>query len=216
MGICGRKKRRFKAKLFVILSIFFVLFVLVFIYFEMVVNPMVLRIAQAEIDSVATTAISDAIFEVVNDENIDYNDIVNISYDESGAITSITSNMEKMNYLARQLSTKAQILLDNLGDLGVKIALGAFTGLEALAAIGPKVDVKMTPIGSVITTFNSSFDSAGINQTKHSIYVDVNTSVNIVLPTSSKKMTFLTSAIICESIIIGKVPNVYVNGINLT
>lgn len=182
----------------------------------MVVNPMVLRIAQAEVDSVATTAISDAIFEVVNDENIDYNDIVNISYDESGAITSITSNMEKMNYLARQLSTKAQILLDNLGDLGVKIALGAFTGLEALAAIGPKVDVKMTPIGSVITTFNSSFDSAGINQTKHSIYVDVNTSVNIVLPTSSKKMTFLTSAIICESIIIGKVPNVYVNGINLT
>ena len=216
MGICGRKKRRFKAKLFVILSIFFVVFVLVFIYFEMVVNPMVLRIAQAEVDSVATTAISDAIFEVVNDENIDYNDIVNISYDESGAITSITSNMEKMNYLARQLSTKAQILLDNLGDLGVKIALGAFTGLEALAAIGPKVDVKMTPIGSVITTFNSSFDSAGINQTKHSIYVDVNTSVNIVLPTSSKKMTFLTSAIICESIIIGKVPNVYVNGINLT
>lgn len=216
MGICGRKKRRFKAKLFVILSIFFVVFVLVFIYFEMVVNPMVLRIAQAEVDSVATTAISDAIFEVVNDENIDYNDIVNISYDESGAITSITSNMEKMNYLARQLSTKAQILLDNLGDLGVKIAIGAFTGLEALAAIGPKVDVKMTPIGSVITTFNSSFDSAGINQTKHSIYVDVNTSVNIVLPTSSKKMTFLTSAIICESIIIGKVPNVYVNGINLT
>ena len=195
------------------MSFFFAFFVLAVVYLELVINPMVLRLAEAEVDSVATTMISDAIFEVVNESGYNYDDLVNISYDSTGSIVAITSNIEKMNHLARELSTRSQILLDEMGDLGVKVALGAFTGFESLASIGPKISLKMTPIGSVITNFNSNFVSAGINQTKHSIFVDINTSVNIVLPTSNKKMAFVTSAIICESIIIGKVPNVYLNGV---
>ena len=204
-----RCKRKLRTKFFVSLFVVFFVVVILFVYIELVVNPMVLRLAEAEVDSVATTVISDAIFDVVTKEGVGYSDLVNITYDSDGKITSIVSNMEKMNYLARELSTKSQIYLDNMGDLGVKVAIGAFTGMESLSTFGPKVNVRMTPIGSVITSFNSNFISAGINQTRHSIYVDVKTVISVILPTSSKKIDFLTSALLCENIIVGDVPTVY-------
>lgn len=123
--------------------------------------------------------------------------------------------MEKINYLARELSTKAQILLDQMGGAGVKVALGAFTGLDVFTQFGPDVTLRMMPIGSVITSFTSTFESAGINQTKHSIFIDVNTSISVILPTSSKRLHFVTSALVCESIIVGKVPIVYLDNSNL-
>ena len=175
---------------------------------------MVLRIAEAEIDSVATTRISDAIFDVVNQNGVDYSDLVKISYDSDGNVSSIISNMEKMNFLSRELSTKSQILLDQMGELGVKISLGAFTGFASPSYFGPKINIIMTPIGSVVSKFNSSFLSAGINQTRHSIYVDVDTVISVILPTSSKKIKFVTSALVCENIIVGKVPSVYLQGVN--
>lgn len=206
------KLKKIKTKFFI--SLFSILFivVLLFLYMELVVNPMVLNIAYAKVDSLATTAISDAIFNVVNQSGTNYDDLVNITYDNENNISSITANMEKINFLARELSTKAQIYLDNIGQCGVEIPLGAFTGLEALSQVGPDISLRMTPIGSVITTFNTTFDSAGINQTRHSIFVDVNTVISVILPTSSQKITFVTSALVCESIIVGKVPDVYLQG----
>lgn len=179
-----------------------------FIYIEVVVNPIILNIAEAQIDSLGTTAVSDAIFEVINDENVNYNDLVTITYDHDNSVSSIVANMEKLNHLAREVSTKAQILLDEIADKSVKINLGAFTGLEAFAQYGPKINLSLMPIGSVITTFDSIFETAGINQTKHSIYVDVNTIISVVLPTSTKKITFVTSALVCECVIVGKVPDI--------
>ena len=205
------KKVRAKTKFYLSLFAFFLMIVLFFCYAEIVVNPMILRVAQAEVDSVATTSISDAIFDVINDQNADYSSVINVAYNNEGNITSITSNMEKMNFIAREISTKSQIYLDNLGQIGVKVSLGAFTGFEVFANLGPKISLKMTPIGSVITSFRSSFDEAGINQTRHSIYVDVNTVIGVILPTSSQKMNFVTSALLCESVIVGKVPSVYLN-----
>lgn len=179
-----------------------------FIYIEVVVNPIILNIAEAQIDSFGTTAVSDAIFEVINNENVNYNDLITITYDHDNSVSSIVANMEKLNYLAREVSTKAQILLDEIADKSVKINLGAFTGLEAFAQYGPKINLSLMPIGSVITTFDSIFETAGINQTKHSIYVDVNTIISVVLPTSTKKITFVTSALVCECVIVGKVPDI--------
>lgn len=205
-------KKRIKAKLFFCFFAILTIVVLLFIYFEMVVNPMVVRIASAKVDSVATTAISDAIYDVICENELKYSDFVNISYDSSGNITSITSNVDKMNLFARDLSTKSQIYLDNIGKLSVNIPLGAFTGLEAFSSIGPEISLKMLPIGSVITSFRTSFDYAGINQTRHSIYVDASTILSVILPTSSKKLEFVTSALVCESVIVGKVPSVYLGG----
>lgn len=203
-----KKKKTIKQKLLLSVMVIALVIAICFIYIEVVVNPIILNIAEAQIDSLGTTAVSDAIFEVINNENVNYNDLVTITYDHDNSVSSIVANMEKLNHLAREVSTKAQILLDEIADKSVKVNLGAFTGLEAFAQYGPKINLSLMPIGSVITTFDSIFETAGINQTKHSIYVDVNTIISVVLPTSTKKITFVTSALVCECVIVGKVPDI--------
>lgn len=68
------------------------------------------------------------------------------------------------------------------------------------------------PIGNVLCKFSSKFTSAGINQTLHSIFVDVQTSVSIILPTRTVQVGGSSQVLIAESVIVGKVPDVYLNG----
>ena len=189
-------------------SVFFVLITFL-LYSIIVVNPIIFNLCEARVDALATTALSDAIFDVLSDNHVDYSDLVEIKYDSQNRVSSISSNIEPMNYIAREISTKAQVYLDEIGECGVDVNLGAFTGLEIFMNVGPKIYIGTTPIGSVITVFNSVFESVGINQTRHSISVDVNASISIVLPTSSKKMNLVTSMLVCENVIIGEVPSVY-------
>ncbi len=205
----AKKKSKISKK--VCLSLFSLLLVVFvfFIYLELVVNPMIIDITEAEVDSLATTAVSDAIYYVISEEDLDYSNLFQIKTDSQGDIVSILSNMENLNILARQISTYSQIYLDKLRNAKVFVSLGAFSGMPVFNEMGPKVKIQLMPIGSVITSFDSEFLSAGINQTKHSMYVDVNSIITIILPTCSKKIEFVTQVLLCENIIVGKIPDIY-------
>lgn len=212
---CKKKKRlAFKVKAVICLGVVFSLILAAFLHFYFIVGPKVVEISRSQVDSVATTMISDAIYNVMLDKNYNYDDFVDIKYSSNNEITSISANSIKLNKFARELSTEAQILLDSISDNSIKIPLGTFTGINALSALGPKVKVYIMPIGSVITSFSSQFESVGINQVRHSIFIDVNIAISVVLPLGSKNVDFVTQVLICENIIVGKVPDVYLNGLS--
>ena len=54
------------------------------------------------------------------------------------------------------------------------------------------------------------FDSAGINQTRHKISLEATASVRIVLPSGARTVTAHTSALMAESILVGDVPQSYI------
>ena len=127
----------------------------------------------------------------------------------------ISSNAFKINLLSRELLDNAQKKLDLMGEQGVDVGLWTFTGLPIFANRGPQVNIKMLPIGTIYTRFRSEFSSAGINQTNHRIYLVAETNVSIILPTANKKVQTITEILITESIIVGKIPEVYLNSNNL-
>ena len=88
----------------------------------------------------------------------------------------------------------------------------AFTGIDLLSGIGQRVYFKTINVTSVICQFNSTFNSVGINQTLHSIYIDVICEVNMNIPLSSIKKTCTTQVLISEAVLVGKVPEIYLNG----
>ena len=49
----------------------------------------------------------------------------------------------------------------------------------------------------------------GINQTLHSIYIDVSAKVEIILPIDNIEVECPSSALVCESVIVGRVPQFY-------
>lgn len=207
----SRKKLSLKAKTYICLGTFLFILLCLFLYFQFIVTPLVVDVSYAHVDSVATTMISDAIYEVTQEGGYNYDDFMEINYAQDNSISFISANTITLNNFARELSTKAQIYLDKVGSYEIKVPLGSFTGITALSGVGPDIALHVVPIGSVITSFRSNFVSEGINQTIHSLYIDVNVSLSVILPLTTKNLDFVTQVLVCEHFINGKVPEVYFN-----
>lgn len=203
------KRLSLKVKAYICLGCVLFFLLTVFLYFNFIVGPLVVEVSRAQVDSVATTAVSDAIYDVIQEEGYTYQDFINVEYATDNTVSSITANAIELNNFARELSTLIQIYLDDVGEHDISVPLGTFTGITALSGVGPKISINIVPIGSVITSFSSSFESAGINQTKHALYIDANISISVVLPLTTKRVDFVTQVLICENIIVGKVPEFY-------
>ena len=99
--------------------------------------------------------------------------------------------------------------IEEYGKSGVSIPLGSFTGIPLFVGRGPKIKLKVNPIGAVNCSFLSQFETAGINQTNHKIYLKISADVGVVLPLLSTKYNTTRQVLISESIIVGEVQEVY-------
>lgn len=188
--------------------IFILLFFGALCFLNLVVNPIIIETSSSKVKSLSQDAVNTAVFEVIKDASI-YDSLVKIQRDEEGNITMISSNAVRINYLSREIIENAQKKLELLGSKGVNIPLGTFSGMPILVGHGPLVNIKLIPIGAINCNFSSKFISAGVNQTNHRIYLEVNSIVNIILPTASQNVNTKTQIMIAENIIIGKVPQTY-------
>ena len=186
----------------------------IFLYIFCVINPIVKEATWASIYSLSTSAVSDAVYDVIAEENLQYEDLVEISYDSNGDISLISIDTIVVNNLARRFYQVAQVYLDRMGDNGLDIAIGTFTGLPFLVGVGPTINIKLVQIGAMTSCFKSKFTSAGINQTNHSLYIELHASVSLVLPTYSSTVDSVTEFLVTESVIVGDVPEVYLGSDN--
>lgn len=189
--------------------IFFTFIGLSIAYVFCVVNPVVLEATEHAVFSLSTSAVSDAIYDVLSQENVTYDDLVEIEYDQNGDISLIYLQTVRLNLIARKFYQVAQVYLDNMGKNGIDIAIGAFTGLPFLTGVGPKVNIKLVSIGAMTSEFESQFVSAGINQTNHKVYIYLYASVSMILPAYSATIDSVTEMLVAESVIVGSVPQVY-------
>lgn len=180
----------------------------VFVIFAYMINPVIMDTVELKSKALATKAMNSSIADVVMN-SIVYDDLVNIISDEFGNISMIQANSLEINNLSKDLAQTCETRIQDYGKSGVAIPIGTFTGIPLFVGRGPRVNVKMTPIGSVICKFMSHFDSAGINQTIHKIYVNIRANVGVVMPLSSRTFTAEQEVLISESVIVGQVPEVY-------
>ena len=87
-----------------------------------------------------------------------------------------------LNRLGSQIAIGIQNKIGKIGGRGVKIPLGILFKNDLLAYYGPKITFKMQPMGSTLTSYSSDFNSAGINQTRQIIYLDVTANVQVIIP----------------------------------
>ena len=155
-----------------------------------------------------TVAVNDAVYYTLQD-GLRYEDLVSVERDESGAITAVSANALKINKIARDTASISQSNLKNLSLNGIPIPLGALTGIEALAGLGPPIQFRIIPVSSVACDFTSTFESVGINQTKHSVYLNVIADISIVMPSRTENFAVTTEILVGESVLVGKVPDTY-------
>ncbi len=212
MKVYSAKKKKNKVKLLLFILPFLCLVLIIFSYLHFIAGPIILKSTYAQVDSYATTQISDAIKYTLDTSGLNYDDFVTINYNQEGNVSSIIANSINLNAFARNVSTISQIYLDKIVDQGIDIPIGTFTGLNFLAGRGTKINFKLVPIGSILTNFRSDFKSVGINQTIHTLKVIINTTMTVIMPLSSERIDFETEFLVCENLIVGQVPSVFLSG----
>ncbi len=202
--------KKYKKRALITFVVVLLVVLLIFAYILFVVNPIIISVGEAKVKSLATKAVNSAVGEVLFD-NYTYDDIISISTDQNGDISHIRANSLTINRLSRDLTSTSQTKLDIIGEQGITIPLGTLLGIPIMLGRGPNIRLKLNPIGSITCTFSSQFTQAGINQTNHKIYVNIISNLTVVLPVSSKQVSNTSQILICESVIVGKVPDTYLN-----
>ena len=200
-----RLKIKNKSFILVIITIL-VLFNSILYFFDKSVLPAMLKIAETKMTSEATKIINETSLEVYSN-GFDYSDIILIEKDNLGNIAMVRANTVKLNYLAAQLILQSNKKLEELEELGIKVPVGYMTNQSVIYNLGPKVTVKMEQIGNVESHYESIFESAGINQTRHKIYLNVKMKLKVIVPLNIKEIEVTSQIPISETIIVGQIPN---------
>lgn len=183
----------------------------IFIYtLDKTIFPTVITIANAEMRAKSMEIIHSVILSEYS-QNFNYDEIIRAEKDNLGNITMLKADTLKMNRIASEVAVKSQTQLKKLGTQGIKVPIGYITKNNILAKYGPKVSVNMDPIGYIETKYESIFESAGINQTRHKIYVQVFARLKVVLPMRNDEIEVKAEIPIAETIIVGKIPDTSIN-----
>ena len=202
------KSRSRKIKRRVAAAVICLFFIGIVVLLHRNVTNVLKSIAEASMRSITSVAVNDAVYYTLSDK-LRYEDLVGIERSDGGERQAISSNAFQINRIARDTAYMSQENLNKMSEDGVEVPLGALSGVEAWAGFGPKIHLKIIPISNVSCKFVSKFDAAGINQTKHSIYLEIVADISIIMPSGTSNFASLTEVLVCESVLVGKVPETY-------
>ncbi|CQR73992.1 Sporulation protein YunB [Sporomusa ovata DSM 2662] len=190
-------------------AVLIILMVFFFWRMETHLKPTLMAIAETRATRIATQAINNVINERVS-LTVDPKTLVNVTLDEHGRVVLIQPNTMEFNRLAADTTMKVQDALEEITEEKIDIPIGQVLGSQMLASMGPKITVTIIPVGTVQVKVVDKFEQAGINQTRHMVYLAATTQIRIVVPLVSQSVSVNTQVPIAEYVVVGEVPNTYV------
>ena len=206
-----KKRRKIKFKGFFAFFCIILLVILLILYYKYFVSACVVNVCSEQAYAYSTEAVNIAVLNELNNDT-NYSTLITIEKNSAGDIVLISANSQSINLINRKIADETLKILKRKLNIGTPIPILAFTGIDLLSGIGKSVYLKTINVSSVVCEFNSTFNSVGINQTLHSIYIDVICEINVNIPLSSIRKTSTTQVLISEAVLVGKVPEIYLNG----
>jgi hypothetical protein len=77
--------------------------------------------------------------------------------------------------------------------------------------VGPNIRVSVHSVGDVSVVFDNEFTSAGVNQTRHAVYLNVSVTIYLLIPGEIIPVSAEERVCIAEMVIVGEVPDTYLN-----
>ena len=172
-------------------------------------KPVMTSMATARVSNLVNRIVSAAVNEAVENGDIDYQNFVIFEKDETGHITALRSNVAEVNRMQGQITDEILHRLSEVATSELEIPLGTLTGSALLAGRGPSLFVRMQAVGSASAAFRNQFTAAGINQTRHQIFLDVDVYMSILLPGMKTSTRVSNEIAVAETVIVGGVPDTY-------
>lgn len=231
---------RFSKRDILVIILFLVLLCTFFIFhlLNKYIAPILLDYAEIETTKLSTLIINKAVENQVSN-NFKVEDMIKTTLNKNGEIVSvdfdtnivnqslvsinntIQSNLRyleegKLNLIDMPDVSTSYDLNETKAGIIYQIPFGVITDTPIIADIGPKIPVKTSLIGSVISNVKTELTSYGINNALLKIYIEVTVTEQVILPFISKRINISLEVPVLMKLINGSIPEVYGNGYSVT
>ncbi len=173
-------------------------------------RPALYDLAVLEAYAVSSKTVNSAVEKILSENAPAYSEIVSINYSENNTVTGITTDIVKLNLFKSQVTNAIDAEFNNKKNTDITVSLGTASDIALFSGWGPYIDVAVGFSSSTQSDFENIFTSAGINQTQHSIMLNIETSVLLTIAGKRIPQTVKTSFCIAQTVIVGSVPDVMV------
>lgn len=219
MNTRGRKRRKHmyyyrygaavKKVVFIGLAVLACMYLIITI--ENRINPLIYDMSISNLSSMVIRECNTAVSELIESENVDYAEIVDENIDKEGKLKSLSVNYKNLNLFKSKLAVDVQRRIDNINSVDITIPFMSLISDRFYSAVGFPVKLRVLTDENIDIQFFDEFTSAGVNQTRHRIYVRVVTEVSVNVPVRGRGDDIVTDIPIAETIIVGDVPSTYLN-----
>ena len=175
------------------------------------IRPLVIRYAVSYAETLFLTSADEAVIRVLDERNITYQDIIRLSRNAEGAVTSAETDIVKINTLKSSISKKLADLVASKEQYTLSIPLGAFFSYAYMGGWGPAISFPMQCTATARVNFSHEFKDAGINQVLHIVMVDLEITGSLIMLGSRENVRVNTSVFAAQTLIVGAVPEAFTN-----
>ncbi len=179
------------------------------VYIELRVDPFMLEFTAVRGRQLLSTLFSEAVSEELTELGLTYEELIVTSTSDSGAVQSLSTNVAEINKLKSGVTFALNEQLEDYFEFEVEIPIGSMTGSELLSGAGPALTFNSIVTGSVTADFRSEFESGGLNQTVHRLYIDISGDLIVIVGGDQEPLELTESVLVGETVIVGDVPSLY-------
>ena len=150
--------------------------------------------------------VNNILTETARDASTGRSDYYTVRRDGTGRIISVEANTRAMNELQNALRNSVNSRLSASEYDIVSLTLGDLTDIAFFSGRGPDISIRYQQSGTADTKLLTSFESAGINQTRLRVSVLVSVEFTAFLPTGEENLTISQEYIAADTVIIGEIP----------
>ena len=173
-------------------------------------EPYLDDIVQTRAKNYAQQVINDAVEDLLTEEEWGYGDFVTLQKGETQQITALSVDSYAVNRFQTEVAKYITHRLSNGKRVKEKIALGTLLGDDWTRERGISLPFYYALQGEAECQLQNDFDAAGINQTRHSILLEVTCNISARIPgLAEEKFSQTGRFLIAETVIVGQVPESY-------
>ena len=130
---------------------------------------------------------------------------------KDGKVQMVKADTALINRVVSSFAENLQQKYSAMEAQPAEISYGTLLGSKILSQTGFDIQIKILPLSVTSYDFETEFETQGINQTKYKVYIVLESSVRILQPFSDKNIKIRSKVLISEAVIVGDVPESYVN-----
>ena len=173
-------------------------------------RSLVTELAVSSAQDAVILSVNSIVKDIMLDGGFDASGLVVLDRSSDGSVSAVKTNVAAVNMLAAQVLERV-VAQTAEQRITVGIPLGNLVGNTLLSGKGPKIPVELMMLSSSVAGFRSELTTAGINQTRHQILLELNIAVSLLMPWRTIGTQVDTEILVSETVIVGKVPESYWN-----